>query len=100
MAQLTNGGGVSETVRCQRLSKLLDVEVSLSLGLYVHHYIGNSLQVSVNQFMQAHTILKSIAHEYADKPILALGGRPGAIPRVAEECDASPLQPDPYLNIS
>lgn len=35
--------------------------------------------------MQAHTIYKTVAHEYTDKPVLVLGGRPGAIPRVAEE---------------
>jgi len=35
--------------------------------------------------MQAHTVLKSIVHEFADKPVLVLGGRPGAVPSVAAE---------------
>lgn len=35
--------------------------------------------------MQAHTVLKSIANEYADKPVLVLGGKPGAVPAVAKE---------------
>lgn len=35
--------------------------------------------------MQAHTVLKSIADEYADKPVLVLGGKPGAVPAVAKE---------------
>ncbi|EJD03270.1 HAD hydrolase [Fomitiporia mediterranea MF3/22] len=64
---ITNGGGVSETTQCQRLSKSLGVEVSLS------------------QFMQAHTVLKTVVEQYADKPVLVLGGRPGAIPQVAKE---------------
>ncbi|OCB86802.1 HAD hydrolase [Sanghuangporus baumii] len=68
---ITNGGGTSETIRCQRLSNLLGVEN----------------KISTNQYMQAHTIYKTVAHEYADKPVLVLGGRPGAIPRVAEEYD-------------
>ncbi|KAL5507090.1 hypothetical protein ACEPAH_6546 [Sanghuangporus vaninii] len=66
---ITNGGGTSETIRCQRLSNVLGVEN----------------KISTNQYMQAHTIYKTVAHEYADKPVLVLGGRPGAIPRVAEE---------------
>ncbi|KLO09493.1 HAD hydrolase [Schizopora paradoxa] len=64
---ITNGGGTSETIRCQRLSKKLGMEISVS------------------QFMQSHTVLKSIVHKYAEKPVLVLGGRPGAVPRVAAE---------------
>lgn len=37
------------------------------------------------QFMQAHTVLKTIVDQFADKPILVLGGRPGAVPEVAKE---------------
>ncbi|KAH8119510.1 HAD hydrolase [Phellopilus nigrolimitatus] len=64
---ITNGGGVSETVRCQKLTEKLGVEISLS------------------QFMQAHTVLKSIVDQYAEKPVLVLGGLPGSVPQVAEE---------------
>lgn len=44
------------------------------------------IKVSLSQFMQAHTILRSIVKEYANQPVLVLGGRPGAVPSVAEEC--------------
>lgn len=42
-------------------------------------------QIKLHQFMQAHTVLKSIADEYVDKPVLVLGGKPGAVPAVAKE---------------
>lgn len=35
--------------------------------------------------MQAHTVLKSVVDLYADKPVLVLGGRPGAVPQAAVE---------------
>ena len=35
--------------------------------------------------MQAHTVLRSVVNKYADEPVLVLGGRPGDVPRVAEE---------------
>ena len=35
--------------------------------------------------MQAHTILKSQAHKYADKPVLVLGGNGDTLRKVAEE---------------
>lgn len=35
--------------------------------------------------MQAHTVLKTVVGQYADKPVLVLGGRPGAVPAVAKE---------------
>ncbi|KAI0686731.1 HAD hydrolase [Cytidiella melzeri] len=54
---LTNGGGVSEEERCRKLSQMLD------------HPIGPS------HYVQAHTILKSVTHKYADEPVLVLGGR-------------------------
>lgn len=44
------------------------------------------VKVSLGQFMQAHTILRSVVDQYVDKPVLVLGGRPGAVPSVAEEC--------------
>lgn len=42
-------------------------------------------QIKLHQFMQAHTVLKSITDEYVDKPVLVLGGKPGAVPAVAKE---------------
>lgn len=47
--------------------------------------------------MQAHTVLKSIANEYADKPVLVLGGKPGAVPAVAKEYDAGFLYISPAM---
>jgi hypothetical protein len=32
-------------------------------------------QVSPSQYIQSHTILKSISHNYVDKPALVLGGK-------------------------
>lgn len=49
-------------------------------------------QISMPQFMQAHTVLKTIVDQFADKPILVLGGRPGAVPEVAKEW-VMPLPP-------
>ncbi|KAI0633736.1 HAD hydrolase [Trametes polyzona] len=64
---LTNGGGVGEEVRRRKLSAQLGVELAS------------------NQILQAHTILKSVAHKYADKPVLVLGGRNDDVRKVAEE---------------
>jgi ribonucleotide monophosphatase NagD (HAD superfamily) len=68
---MTNGGGVSEADRCRRLTAQLQREISPS------------------QYIQAHTILKSIAHSYAEDPVLVLGGRPGVCRKLAEESEKS-----------
>ncbi|KAI0829926.1 HAD hydrolase [Trametes gibbosa] len=62
---LTNGGGVGEEARRAKLSSELGVELE------------------GNQILQAHTILKSVAHKYADKPVLVLGGRNDVVRQVA-----------------
>lgn len=52
------------------------------------HHLDSDIelrQIKLHQFMQAHTVLKSIADEYVDKPVLVLGGKPGAVPAVAKE---------------
>ncbi|KAF8629173.1 hypothetical protein AX17_005758 [Amanita inopinata Kibby_2008] len=64
---LTNGGGVSEVDRCQKLTKQLGFPISPS------------------QYIQAHTILKKKNDRYADKPVLVLGGQLDAARRVAED---------------
>ncbi|PPQ98386.1 hypothetical protein CVT24_004065 [Panaeolus cyanescens] len=64
---LTNGGGVGETERAQKLS----------------HQLGRP--ISPNQYIQAHTILKSYAHEYHDKPVLVLGGKLDVVRKVAKQ---------------
>ncbi|KAG1716095.1 hypothetical protein ID866_1067 [Astraeus odoratus] len=63
---LTNGGGLSETTRCRKLSDQLGVQINLK------------------QYIQAHTVLRSIAHQYADKPVLVLGGKGETVRKVAE----------------
>ncbi|KAI9068319.1 HAD-superfamily hydrolase [Trametes sanguinea] len=63
---LTNGGGVGEEARRHKLSSQLGVEIHS------------------NQIVQAHTILKSVVHKYADKPVLVLGGRNDVVRKVAE----------------
>lgn len=63
---LTNGGGVSEEERCRTLSSQLGV------------------QIHTDQFIQSHTVLKSSVHNYADVPILVLGGKGDTLRRVAE----------------
>ncbi|RDB24812.1 putative CDP-alcohol phosphatidyltransferase class-I family protein C22A12.08c [Hypsizygus marmoreus] len=64
---LTNGGGVGEEERCQKLTQQLGIKISPS------------------QYVQAHTILKSLSHKYADEPVLVLGGKLDAVRRVAED---------------
>ncbi|KAH9912591.1 hypothetical protein B0H21DRAFT_704254, partial [Amylocystis lapponica] len=64
---LTNGGGSSEEDRCRKLTAQLGVDIKPS------------------QFIQAHTILKSVVKNYADVPVLVLGGRGGEIREVAEK---------------
>ncbi|TBU38601.1 HAD hydrolase [Dichomitus squalens] len=64
---LTNGGGLGEEARRHKLSSQLGVEIHS------------------NQIVQAHTILKSVVHKYADKPVLVLGGRNDEIRKVAED---------------
>ncbi|KAI0344295.1 HAD-superfamily hydrolase [Trametopsis cervina] len=63
---LTNGGGVSEEERCKRLTERLGVPIGPS------------------QYVQAHTVLKSVVHKYADEPVLVLGGRNDVVRKVAE----------------
>ncbi|PCH43585.1 HAD hydrolase [Wolfiporia cocos MD-104 SS10] len=63
---LTNGGGASEEARCRKLTA--------QLGFNIHPH----------QFVQSHTILKSVVHKYADLPVLVLGGRNDEVRRVAK----------------
>ena len=77
---------MSEKERCRRLTEKLGVEVNIHLNRYLLSSNSNAIfKIALPQFMQAHTVLKTVAHEYADKSVLVLGGRPGAVPAVAEE---------------
>ncbi|KAF7321495.1 hypothetical protein MKEN_00670300 [Mycena kentingensis (nom. inval.)] len=64
---LTNGGGVGERERCQNLTKKLGV------------------QIDPEQYIQAHTILKTRASQYKDSSVLVLGGKLDAIRNVASD---------------
>ncbi|KAJ3568445.1 hypothetical protein NP233_g5708 [Leucocoprinus birnbaumii] len=64
---LTNGGGVSEQKRCQKLTKQL------------------GFPIDSDQYIQAHTILKTLAHKYAKDPVLILGGRLDTLRKVAQD---------------
>ncbi|XP_006460901.1 hypothetical protein AGABI2DRAFT_204203 [Agaricus bisporus var. bisporus H97] len=64
---LTNGGGVSEQARCQHLTK--------QLGFTIQR----------EQYIQAHTILQTFAHNYAQVPVLVLGGRLDTLRQVAHD---------------
>ncbi|KAL1746409.1 HAD-like domain-containing protein, partial [Schizophyllum fasciatum] len=64
---LTNGGGVSESLRAKKLTKQLGTPID------------------DQQILQAHTILKTKASQFADQPILVLGGKGNECREVAEE---------------
>ncbi|KAF5351899.1 hypothetical protein D9756_007478 [Leucocoprinus leucothites] len=64
---LTNGGGVSEQIRCQKLTKQL------------------GFSIDNDQYIQAHTILKTLAHKYDKEPVLILGGRLDTLRKVAQD---------------
>ncbi|TFY68676.1 hypothetical protein EVJ58_g861 [Rhodofomes roseus] len=63
---LTNGGGTSEEARCSKLTSILGFEIG------------------EKQFVQSHTILKTIVDKYANLPVLVLGGRNDEVRKVAE----------------
>ncbi|KAJ7072513.1 HAD-like domain-containing protein [Mycena amicta] len=62
---LTNGGGVSEKHRSERLTQQL------------------GFKIEPEQYIQAHTILKTLSHKYADAPVLVLGGKLDQVRQVA-----------------
>lgn len=64
---VTNGGGTLEVAR----SKKLTAELGVPIG--------------VHQIVQSHTIFRSLAPQYKDKPVLAVGGADDNCRRVAEE---------------
>ncbi|KIJ67500.1 hypothetical protein HYDPIDRAFT_84195 [Hydnomerulius pinastri MD-312] len=64
---LTNGGGVSESTRCHNLSEQLGVK-----------------QIDPEQYIQAHTVLKSVVQQYVECPVLVLGGRGDTLRKVAQ----------------
>lgn len=41
-------------------------------------------QIKPTQYIQAHTVLKTVVDKYADAPVLVLGGRNDDVRRVAE----------------
>ena len=49
------------------------------------------LQIHPTQYIQAHTVLKTVVDKYADVPVLVLGGRNDDVRKVAERHAWSPL---------
>lgn len=64
---LTNGGGISEQERSQKLTRQL------------------GFQIGPKQCIQAHTILRKISHKYQEQAVLVLGGKLDTIRRVAND---------------
>ncbi|KAJ7690656.1 HAD-like domain-containing protein, partial [Mycena rosella] len=64
---LTNGGGVSEQERCEKLTAKLGFEIRAS------------------QYIQSHTILKTLSHKYTNTPVLVLGGKLDQVRQVAAD---------------
>ncbi|KAJ7668457.1 HAD-like domain-containing protein [Mycena polygramma] len=62
---LTNGGGINEKERCAKLSG--------KLGFKIHP----------DQYIQAHTILKTMSYRYTDSSVLVLGGKLDQVRQVA-----------------
>lgn len=81
---MTNGGGITEAERCQKLSRQLDVQVDLTPLPTDCTLTQTTSKLSSTQLVQAHTILKELKHKYADKPVLILGGRGNKGREVAE----------------
>lgn len=48
-------------------------------------FIIRSCQIAPNQFIQSHTILKTLAQKRFEEPVLILGGQLDAAQKVAEE---------------
>ncbi|KZT20001.1 HAD-superfamily hydrolase [Neolentinus lepideus HHB14362 ss-1] len=63
---ITNGGGISEDERCRKLTGQFGFEIKPT------------------QYIQAHTVLKSVVHKYAKEPVLVLGGKRDQVRKVAE----------------
>ena len=47
------------------------------------------VQIRPSQFIQAHTVLKTVVNKYADTPVLVLGGRNDDIRKVAERSEVA-----------
>jgi hypothetical protein len=56
-------------------------------------------KIKESQYIQAHTILKKHAREYADKPVLVLGGKLDKVRKVAERYFCLCLLVYPHLTL-
>lgn len=82
---VTNGGGSLESERCKKLTKELEVEVRrLFPGTCPLRLIHTLLQIGEHQIVQSHTVFRSLVPQYADKPVLVVGGIEDRCRRVAE----------------
>lgn len=64
---VTNGGGTLEVARAKKLTGELGVPIAL------------------HQIVQSHTIFRKLAPQFADKPVLVVGGADDNVRKVAED---------------
>lgn len=82
---VTNGGGSLESERCKKLTKELEVEVRSFRSFQRPRRLTRfRLQIGEHQIVQSHTVFRSLVPQYADKPVLVVGGIEDRCRRVAE----------------
>ena len=91
---MTNGGGSSEEDRSKRLSEQLGFEVRPKISPFRRLCY---FKITTSTFMQSHTIMKSSAHKYTNRPVLVLGGRGDILRKVAERCKKKKTLGSPHL---
>lgn len=79
--QLTNGGGISEETRAQKLRAQLGINVCLySFTIDQTH----SFKIENYQCVQSHTILSTLEYKHRHENVLVLGGRREDVRKIAE----------------
>ncbi|TFK48616.1 HAD-superfamily hydrolase [Heliocybe sulcata] len=63
---ITNGGGMGEEERCRKLTSQLGFDIQST------------------QYVQSHTVLKSVVRKYAQEDVLVLGGKRDEVRKIAE----------------
>ena len=77
---------MSEQAKAKDLTEIIGHEVR-SFTLILYRQSNSSfgcVQIKPHRVILAHTVLKNYASQYADKPILVLGGKNDDVRKVAE----------------
>lgn len=83
---VTNGGGTIEGARAQKLSSELGIHVSSCVfSCTASTPLIPDSQIAEHQIVQSHTVFRSLAARYADKPVLVIGGPDDSCRQVAEQ---------------